>query len=176
MPGPGQPPYYKNPEEMQAIIDQFFKSCEGHPYINDDGEPVFDKNGNPIIVGIKPPTVTGLCLALGFTSRQALINYENKDQYFDTITRAKLRCHEYAESRLYDKDGANGAKFSLSNNFGWIERSEVNTNISGDLLLESADERKSRIAELLAARQSIIEGVKAEYQVLPEPAEDTETE
>jgi hypothetical protein len=29
----------------------------------------------------------------------------------------------YAESRLFDKDGANGAKFSLANNFrGWKEQ------------------------------------------------------
>ncbi len=57
-------------------------------------------------------------------SRQALLNYQTRDKCFnDTITRAKSRVEEYAESRLYDKDGANGAKFSLANNFkGWKEK------------------------------------------------------
>ena len=38
----------------------------------------------------------------------------------NTITRAKTRIEEYAESRLFDRDGSNGAQFSLRNNFkGW---------------------------------------------------------
>lgn len=33
---------------------------------------------------------------------------------------AKSRIEMYVEERLFDKDGANGAKFSLQNNFkGW---------------------------------------------------------
>lgn len=164
MAGPGQPPYYNSPEQMQEIIDKFFKSCEGHPYIDDNGEPIFDKNGNPIIIGVKPPTVTGLCLALGFTSRQALINYENKGEYFDTVSRAKLRCHEYAESRLYDKDGANGAKFSLANNFGWIDRQEI-TTIDVAALLDSPDDRRARIAELLSKKQ-LDSAITADYTIV----------
>ena len=33
--------------------------------------------------------------------------------------RAKARCEQYAEERLFDRDGTNGAQFSLKNNFGW---------------------------------------------------------
>ena len=40
----------------------------------------------------------------------------------DTITRAKARVEAYAEERLFDRDGSNGAQFSLRNNFrGWNE-------------------------------------------------------
>ena len=50
----------------------------------------------------------------------------------NTITRAKSRVEEYAEMRLFDKDGANGAKFSLANNFKqWKEKpdgAEMNNN------------------------------------------------
>ena len=43
----------------------------------------------------------------------------------DTITRAKSRIEMYNEERLYDKDGVNGAKFNLKNNFkGWAENPE----------------------------------------------------
>ena len=41
-------------------------------------------------------------------------------RFVDTITRAKARVEQYAEERLFDRDGSNGAQFSLRNNFkGW---------------------------------------------------------
>lgn len=122
----GRPPAYKNVEEMQDIIDKFFKDCEGYIYKDDDGKTVFDKWGSPVIIGAKPPTVTGLALALGFNSRTTLLNYQGKEEFVNTITRAKARCEAYAESRLFDKDGSNGAKFSLANNFkSWKEKQDV---------------------------------------------------
>ena len=126
----GHPPKYATVEEMQAVIDQYFEDCKGEPIIGDDGMPILDKFGQPFIIHQRPPTVTGLAIALGFTSRQALLNYQAKKEFVDTVTRAKSRCEEYAESRLYDKDGANGAKFSLGCNFGWREVNE--TKISTD--------------------------------------------
>ena len=117
----GCPPKYKTKEEMQEIIDQYFKECEGRPYIMDDGQPLMDKNGELILFDQHPPTVTGLALALGFTSRQALLNYQAKKDFVDTVTRAKARCEEYAEQRLYDRDGAKGAEFSLKYNFKWVQ-------------------------------------------------------
>lgn len=117
----GCKPKYKTKEEMQEVIDQYFRDCEGRPYIMDDGEPLRDKSGEVILLGAKPPTVTGLALALGFTSRQALLNYQAKKDFVDTVTRAKSYCEEYAESRLYDRDGAKGAEFSLKYNFKWAQ-------------------------------------------------------
>ena len=38
-------------------------------------------------------------------------------EFVDTITRAKARVEQYAEERLFDRDGSNGAQFSLRNNF-----------------------------------------------------------
>ena len=118
----GAPRKWKSVKAMQAAIDAYFKACEGEPFIGDDGCVVRDKYGIPIIINAKPPTITGLALALGFTGRQALIDYQARPEFADTVTRAKARCEEYAEARLYDRDGANGAKFSLSCNFGWREK------------------------------------------------------
>lgn len=127
----GRPPYYSSPAKMQEAIDAYFVSCEGKPFLDDEGEPVMDKYGNHVIVGSKPPTVTGLAIALGFTSRLALLNYQEREEFVNTVTRAKARIEEYAETRLFDRDGVQGAKFSLSNNFsGWAEKSEVNMNLS----------------------------------------------
>ena len=75
----------------------------------------------------KPFTVSGLAFALNMT-RETLLDYQkNKnDEFSDIIMRAKQMCEIYAEERLYDKDGANGAKFVLSNNYArWSAKSEI---------------------------------------------------
>lgn len=109
---------YKSPEEMQEKIDAYFEECKGQPLLDDKGAAVLDKFGYPITVDSRPLTVTGLALALGFTTRQSLLNYQAKSKkYQEIIERAKLKIENYAEMRLYDKDGANGAKFNLQNNF-----------------------------------------------------------
>lgn len=130
----GRPPRFESKEQVQELVDAYFKSCEGHPLRDEDGEIMYDKNGRPVIVDMKPPTITGLALALGFNSRMSLLNYEGKKEFVDTIKRAKSRVEEYAETRLFDKDGANGAKFSLANNFkGWSDKQtiEQSTELAG---------------------------------------------
>ena len=114
-----RPRKYQTVAKMERAIDDYFKNCEGQPLTDKDGTVLTDKHGYPVIVGEHPPTVTGMALALGFTGRQALMDYQARPEFTDTITRAKSRCEAYAEERLYDRDGANGAKFSLSCNFGW---------------------------------------------------------
>lgn len=125
----GCPRKYQSVKQMQKAIDAYFESCKGTPLMI-DGDVATDKYGRPIILDEKPPTVTGLALALGFTGRQALLDYQARPEFTDTVTRAKSMCEEYAEARLYDRDGANGAKFSLSCNFGWREVTE--TKVSTD--------------------------------------------
>ncbi len=122
--GKTNPLRYKSAKEMSAAIEEYFKDCEGHVLTDSSGKTVYDKNGEPVIVSAHPPTVTGLALALGFKTRQSLLNYQARsDKFNDIITVAKSRCEEYAERRLYDRDGVNGAKFSLTNNFkGWREK------------------------------------------------------
>ena len=122
----GRPPKYKKVEEIEGLIDKYFESCEGKPLIDSKtGDPYFNKYGDIVIVGEHPPTVTGLAYALGFTSRLGLLRYQGKPEFSNAITRAKLRIEAYNEERLYDKDGVNGAKFSLKNNFkGWAENPE----------------------------------------------------
>lgn len=121
----GRPPKYKSVEEIEQKIEAYFKSCEGEPLKDRDGTVLTDKYGAPIIVGRKPPTITGLALALGFSTRQSLLNYQGKKEFVDTITRAKSFVEKYAEERLFDREGVQGAKFSLVNNFkGWSEKPE----------------------------------------------------
>ncbi len=125
-------PKYKTPEEMQERIEAYFEECKGHPLLDEDGGAVRDKFGYPIILDAKPLTVTGLALALGFTNRLALLNYQAKPAFREIVERAKLKIENYAEMRLYDKDGANGARFNLQNNFkGWKPEEKADSDAGG---------------------------------------------
>lgn len=113
----GRKRYFPTPEAMQEAIDAYFKDCEGEILRDDSGNIVYNKYGDPVYVNVKPLTVTGLALALGFSTRQSLLDYQARGKYKEIVEKAKLRIENYAEMRLYDKDGWNGAKFNLQNNF-----------------------------------------------------------
>jgi hypothetical protein len=137
----GAPAMYKSVEEMQELIDAYFKDCDGYILRDKNDEVVFDKWGQPVYMDQKPYTVTGLALALGFKSRQALINYQGQDMFNDAITRAKLKIEDYANRRLYDKDGVQGAKFTLINNYvGYKDKQDVEH--SGDMSVKIVDDIK----------------------------------
>ncbi|MDD5353279.1 MAG: terminase small subunit [Candidatus Omnitrophica bacterium] len=115
----GRPLKFKTPKELEKKIDAYFDSCF-RPLINPKtNEIVKDKNGNEIIAQYKPFTISGLAYALG-TNRMTLLNYENKEEFSEIVTRAKERCEVYAEESLYDRDKWQGARFVLTNGFqGW---------------------------------------------------------
>ena len=132
----GRPPMYNSAEEMQEKIDAYFEQCEGTLLTDDSGVPMMDKWGNPIRVGARPLTITGLALALGFSTRLSLLNYQEKPEFMNTILRAKARVECYAEERLFDKDGANGAKVSLANNFeGWREKQSIEAEVNSNMTI-----------------------------------------
>ena len=108
---------------MQEAIDKYFESCFT-PARTKAGELILDKEGNMIMEQYKPFVICGIANALDI-SRQTLLNYTKEDEFFDTIMRAKARCEQYAEERLFDKDGVQGAKFSLINNYSnWRDKQE----------------------------------------------------
>lgn len=144
----GRPPKYKSADEIQGLIDDYFTACKGRPLLDDDGKPRLDKWGHPIMLDAHPPTVTGLALALGFASRQGLLNYQGKKDFVDTITRAKTLVERYTEERLFDRDGTRGAIFSLQNNFaGW----------HGEKQQQKEDTPEERLSDALDA---IVQAVK----------------
>lgn len=74
----GRPPKYKSKEEIEEKIEEYFKECEGEILKDDEGKPIFNKFGSPVVINQRPPTVTGLALALGFSTRLSLLNYQGK--------------------------------------------------------------------------------------------------
>ena len=102
----GRPLKFKNEKELQRKIDAWLKSCKKEK---------------------RPLTITGLALALG-TGRNVLIDYENREEFSNTIKRAKLLCENYAEESLFLGKNVAGAIFNLKNNYGWKEKQEIEHN------------------------------------------------
>lgn len=118
----GPKPKYTSVDQITDLIDEYFKYCEGEPLTDEEGNILFNKRGDPIILNQHPPTVTGLAFYLGFHSRQTLLNYQARKEFKDVITKAKMRVEMYTEEALFNRDTSNGARFSLQNNFkGWRE-------------------------------------------------------
>lgn len=126
----GRPPKYETPEEMQRIIDLYFDACKINRLVKfADGDEELLLSGysdedKEIISYVESyaPTVSGLAYTLGM-SRQALLDYSNKDQFLDTVKRAKQRIEVYLESNLYGQ-AVTGTIFNLKNNFGWKDKSD----------------------------------------------------
>lgn len=108
----GRPPYFDTVEELQKKIDGYFEYIKG-----DDSEDP-KKFRYP-----EHATITGLALYLGFTTRQALINYQEKDEFVDAVKVAKLKIECAYEQAIFGKNAA-GPIFALKN-FGWSDKREI---------------------------------------------------
>lgn len=134
-PSKGYKRRFVSPEHLQCMVNEYFESCNG-PLIDRDGRLVYDRDGHLVKTQVKAYTVSGLALYLG-VSTQTLRQYRNgqldtlldemRAQTDDTLTfsrvilRAKQTIEAYAENRLYDRDGSNGARFVLDCQFGWVD-------------------------------------------------------
>lgn len=126
---------YETVAEFDAAIDEYFKSCQGHFLTDENGEKIKDKNGVPIIIDARPPTMTGLALHLGFASRRGMLEYKYKKAFLPSYSRARALCEKYAEERLYDREGNRGAQFALEYAFGWKKEAEEAQKESGGVMI-----------------------------------------
>lgn len=124
----GRPLKFKTPEELEKRIEEYFK------YAKDNMEV---------------PTVSGLAWFLG-TNRQCLLRYQEEDNdllksvpddvkgmFRDTVKQAKARIEAGYEQALFSKNSAVGAIFTLKNNYGWVDKQEVEqTNKTIEVTLE----------------------------------------
>ena len=107
--GAGRPPKFKTKEEMQEKIDKYFGECK--------------KEKRPI-------TFTGLAYSIGL-SRQGLLEYKAKDEFSDTVKKAREYVEMTLEERLIGTSGiATGIIFNLKNNYNWKDKQEVDANIN----------------------------------------------
>lgn len=116
----GVAPLYQTPQELQEKIEEYFdKGVRFRTVIV--GPP---NNRSEII--IKIPTITGLCLYLGFESRQSFYAYENKPEFSYTIKKARMMIEREYEEQLQTSTPT-GAIFALKN-FGWKDKLEVSAD------------------------------------------------
>jgi DNA-binding Lrp family transcriptional regulator len=114
----GRPLKFQSPEELQEKIDAYFESC--HEKVTET-----TKSGSikEYTIQSRPYTVTGLAVYLD-TTRDVLIDYQNRDEYSNAIKKAKAKIHNYAEEYLYNGKNVAGGIFVLKNNFGWKDKVE----------------------------------------------------
>lgn len=110
----GRPMKFKSVEAIQPLIDKYFEDTPDERL-----------------------TITGLALALD-TSRETLMDYEGRDEFSDTIKKAKNRIQESYEVSLRKRGNA-GDIFALKN-FGWKDKQETDINLKGNLSMGSAFE------------------------------------
>jgi len=124
----GRPLKFKTSEELESKIEGYFEWAEGNN---------------------KHITVTGLAWYLD-TNRQTLSNYQDEDsdlykniedsvkaRYIDAIKKAKARIEMEYEDSLYNKNSVVGAIFTLKNNYGYVDKQEIEqTNKTIEVSLE----------------------------------------
>jgi len=99
----GRPLKFKRAEDMQEKIDEYFAQCR--------------KNSEPL-------TITGLALALNLT-RQGLLDYQERDEFADTIKKAKLLVEKAYEVRLATYSGNVAGNIFALKQFGWTDRRDL---------------------------------------------------
>lgn len=123
----GRPPKYKTVEELQEKIEEYFDFCD-----NKTKKIYSEKLGEMMVADPEPYTMSGLAYALNL-SRQALVEYKNKDEFGDTIKRARDRVEKDIDRRLNDKSlFTPGLIFNLKNNFNWKEKTETDVTSKGE--------------------------------------------
>jgi len=130
--------FYKSPEALQAAIEAYFQECDDNPVIG----IVRKKNADPIEVKLERPyTVVDLALSLGFSSRQALYEYEQRNGAkvwaYDIIRRAKGKIEgQRLRMGLLGEVDSHIARLDLSSNFGYSERTTQELILTDDRITD----------------------------------------
>lgn len=117
----GRPFKYKTAEEVQPLIDGYFRDTPKDEW-----------------------TITGLALALD-TSRTTLCDMEGRDELTNTIKKAKEQVENSYELDL-KKSGRSGTIFALKN-FDWKDKTETDLTTKGEKITRPSEDLDFIIAE-----------------------------
>lgn len=95
----GRPRMFESPEEFEALALEYFENCKENK---------------------RRVSWTGLCLAVGASSRESLVPYQNGTygkEFSDSVKKALLVVENYYEENMDDAKGI----FCLKN-FGWTDK------------------------------------------------------
>lgn len=145
----GRPFKFTDPAELRMNIQAYFDRCDPHLEMQIEHTNSWTKEGRALLekrevyTKQEPYLITGLAEALGVTP-ETLKAYKDPNHYNDTIPEdvrqeiirsiedAYLKVHKFNERALYSTSTFGGAKFNLTNNFGWQEKI-VNENTNKDV-------------------------------------------
>ena len=100
----GRPLKFQSVEQLQTLIDKYFEEC--------------DETGEPY-------TITGLADSLD-TDRITLIRYQERDEFSNTIKKAKRKVERQFEKRsLKGEYNPTIAIFLMKNNFGYQDKVDL---------------------------------------------------
>jgi len=100
----GRPAHFETPEELEKKCAEYFTHCQ-------DNE--------------EKPTITGLTLFVGFSSRSSWDDYDKKNEFSYIVKRAKL-----AVENSYENHGQTIDIFALKN-MGWADKQQL--ELGGDV-------------------------------------------
>lgn len=106
----GRPPKFETPEALEKAVDEYIANTP-----------------------VTQVTVTGLCMWLGFTSRQSLHDYKKKPEFSYPIEKALIAVENSYELTLRTASVA-GSIFALKN-MGWRDKTE--TEHSGEMAIKT---------------------------------------
>lgn len=128
---------YTEVEALEDRIVEYFVYIQGEEeeyefeVINKDGTKGVEKAMRWKRIP-EEPTITGLTLFLGFSSKTTLYEYRGKPEFKAAINFALTQVEHSYEKELRGKDTA-GIKFAL-NAFGWSEKiTTTNVNFDGEV-------------------------------------------
>lgn len=113
----GCPPIFRDSDDLQKAVDKYFQNPPTRKISIGDGQTL----------DVPHLTITGLCIDLGFASRQSFYDYEKNDKFSYIIKRARLFIENEYESLL--KAGqCTGAIFALKN-MGWKDTQVIEAGV-----------------------------------------------
>lgn len=130
--GGGKPPIFKTEQELIDKINEYFK------YIQGEFEEVteYDSDGKPYVLTkytrhAEPCTITGLCLFLGFDSRQSFYDYGKSNKFSYIIKKARMLVENAYEKSAITAKVPTFHIFALKN-MGWSDRQEIDHTTGGE--------------------------------------------
>lgn len=82
----GRPRLYETPEQFNEAVDCYYQAC---------------------LSRLEPMTLTGLCLHMGFSGRNAMFRYASYEGFLNAVTRARtLIEYSYEKEVLTNKNSA----------------------------------------------------------------------
>ena len=113
----GRPPKFESANELAEAINEYFNKGVNKRQIK------VGSGKNAQMIEIEIPTITGLCLYIGFESRQSFYDMEKKDEFTYIVKRARMFIENEYEEQL-QVGNTIGAIFALKN-MGWTDKQQL---------------------------------------------------